>query len=232
VWLQEHFYDPAHAHWWDLIAAWIYFSHFVASFTVAVVLWLRRRALWAAFMRRWFALTAAGLTTYFLYPAAPPWWASEQGYIAEHVERMSSRGWEVIGLNTAGKLLNVGQAMSNPVAAMPSLHSAFALLVVAFFFNRVRKRWLPLLIAYPIAMATTLAYTGEHYIVDALVGWAYVGLVFLFVGLGELWWQDRRERQVFAAAEAVAARRIDTMPAAEAVSVPAGSAAHPDDQRR
>jgi membrane-associated phospholipid phosphatase len=122
--------------------------------------------------------------------------------------------------------------MSNPVAAMPSLHSAFALLVVAFFFNRVRKRWLPLLIAYPIAMATTLAYTGEHYIVDALVGWAYVGLVFLFVGLGELWWQDRRERQVFAAAEAVAARRIDTMPAAEAVSVPAGSAAHPDDQRR
>jgi hypothetical protein len=205
LWLQEHFYDADQVHWWDLLASWIYFSHFLASFTVAVVLWIRRRQLWAAFMRRWFALTAAGLATYFLYPAAPPWWASKFGYIPEHVERMSGRGWEAMGLATAGKLLNVGQALSNPVAAMPSLHSGFALCVVAFFFTRVRKRWLPLLIAYPVAMSVVLAYTGEHYMIDAFVGWTYVGVVYLLVNLGERWWRERRERAVATAAEAAVA---------------------------
>jgi hypothetical protein len=205
LWLQEHFYDPNHVHWWDVVASWIYFSHFVASFAVAVVLWVRRRALWAAFMRRWFGLTAAGLATYFLYPAAPPWWASKYGYLTEHVERMSGRGWDAIGLGTAGKLLNVGQAMSNPVAAMPSLHSGFALCVVAFFFTRVRKRWLPLLIAYPVAMSVVLAYTGEHYMVDAFVGWTYVGVVYLLVNLAERWWRARRAAAVTAEAEATIA---------------------------
>jgi hypothetical protein len=211
LWLQEQFYDPDQVHWWDLIASWIYFSHFVASFAVAVVLWLRRRALWAAFMRRWFALTAAGLATYFLYPAAPPWWAAKEGYLTEPVVRMSSRGWEAIGLDTAGKLLNVGQQLSNPVAAMPSLHSGFALCVVAFFFTRVRRRWLPLLIAYPVSMAVVLAYTGEHYIVDALVGWAYVGLVYLGVDQGEKWWRRRREQAVTAAAEAQLAQARESV---------------------
>jgi len=190
LWLQEHLYDPDRIHWWDVLASWVYFSHFVASLTTAVVLWLHSRALWAAFMRRWFALTALGLATYFAYPAAPPWWAAREGYL-EPVLRVSSRGWEAIGLQSAGKLLNYGQALSNPVAAMPSLHSAFALLVVAFFFSRVGRRWVLLLLAYPAAMTFTLVYTGEHYVVDVLLGWAYVGLSFALVGAGERWWRRR-----------------------------------------
>jgi len=235
IWLQERFYDPDTVRWWDVVSSWIYFSHFVASFAVAVVLWLRRRELWAAFMRRWFALTAVGLATYFLYPAAPPWWASEHGYLAEHVVRMSSRGWQAIGLDTAGKLLNVGQQLSNPVAAMPSLHSGFALCVVAFFFTRVRRRWLPLLIAYPLSMAIVLAYTGEHYIVDALVGWAYVGLVYFGVNRAEKWWLSRRERAVTAEAEAqvtaaearVAAAAVEPEPAEPPLAARAGSSTAP-----
>jgi hypothetical protein len=218
LWLQERFYDPYAVHWYDALASWIYFSHFVASLAIAVVLWLRRRELWAAFMRRWFALIAAGLATYFLYPAAPPWWASQYGYISEEVVRMSNRGWQAIGLNTAGKLLDAGQAMSNPVAAMPSLHSGFAMFVVAFFFLRVRRRWIPLLAAYPLAMAVTLAYTGEHYIVDAFVGWAYVGLVFLGVGWGEKAWQARKERLAAAQAGDVVAEAEAVVVAAEAES--------------
>jgi len=221
LWLQEHFYDPNQAHWWDVAASFIYFSHFVASFSVAVVLWLRNRALWAAFMRRWFALIAAGLTTYFLYPAAPPWWASQYGYLPEHVERMSSRGWSAIGLDSAGKLLNVGQQMANPVAAMPSLHSGFALCVVAFFFTRVSRKWLPLLIAYPVSMSIVLAYTGEHYIVDAFVGWAYVGLIYLAVNRAEHWWRRRREQQVTAAAEA-AIQQPQALDAPDPSAEPAG----------
>jgi hypothetical protein len=190
VWLQERLYDPDHIHWWDVAASWVYFSHFVVALGVAAVLWMRERPRWAAFMRRWFVLSVAGLITYFLYPAAPPWWAARYGLLPD-VERISTRGWRAIGLHGAGNVLNAGQLAANPVAAMPSLHTAFALLVVVFFVDRVRKRWWPLLLAYPAAMTFTLVYTGEHYMIDVLVGWVYVGLAFGVSALGERWWRSR-----------------------------------------
>jgi membrane protein DedA with SNARE-associated domain len=55
----------------------------------------------------------------------------------------------------------------------------------------VRRRWWPLLLAYPLAMTFTLVYTAEHWVIDVLVGWAYVGVVFVVVGLGERWWRSR-----------------------------------------
>jgi len=104
VWLQHHLYDPNHVHWWDLAVSTVYFSHFVTAPTIGVVLWLRNRRASAAFMRRWVALFAAGLATYFLYPAAPPWWASVHGLI-EPIARISTRGWATIGLHGAGNML-------------------------------------------------------------------------------------------------------------------------------
>ena len=191
VWLQQRLYDPDRIHWWDVLVSWVYFSHFVVAITAAAVLWVRSRPRWAGFMRRFFFLSGAGLITYFLYPAAPPWWAAEHGLVTEAV-RISTRGWHAIGLSGAGNLLNLGQLASNPVAAMPSLHTAFALFVVVFFVRSVRRRWWPLLLAYPLAMTFTLVYAGEHWVIDVLVGWAYVGLTFLVVGLAERWWAARR----------------------------------------
>ncbi len=210
VWLQHHLYDPGAIHWWDVAASWVYFSHFVAALAVAVVLWLRDRARWAAFMRRWFCLSALGLVTYFLYPAAPPWWAAQYGLI-EPVARISTRGWRAIGLHGAGNLLNAGQVAANPVAAMPSLHSAFALMVVAFFVHRAHRRWWPLLLSYPLAMTFTLVYCGEHYVVDVFVGWAYVGLTFAVVGLAERA-RARRRAAREAAARAAASSYASVTP--------------------
>jgi hypothetical protein len=192
VWLQQHLYVRGEVRWWDVGVSFVYFSHFVVSLTIAVVLWLRNRAVWLGFMRRWFFLTFAGLVTYFLYPAAPPWYAAKYGHLSETIYRTSTDGWHEIGLRSAGKLVTAGQAMSNPVAAMPSLHSAFAMLVVAFFFARVGRRWVPVLLLYPLAMTFTLVYGGEHYVVDVLVGWAYVLVSFVVVGAAERRWSARR----------------------------------------
>ncbi|MET3429336.1 hypothetical protein BJ973_008548 [Actinoplanes tereljensis] len=193
IWLQQHLYDPSHVPWWEVVTTMVYISHFLTVPTVAVVLWVRSRGLSYRFMRRWIALSMAGLVTYFLYPAAPPWWAAENGYLAEPVARFSSRGFDVLGLHSAGNTLNALQVeQSNPVAAMPSLHTAYAMMAVAFFLPMVRKRWWPLLLAYPLAMTFTLVYTGEHYVVDVLLGWFYVGAIFLTVGWAERRWAARK----------------------------------------
>lgn len=193
IWLQQHLYEPGHVQWWEVVVTLIYVSHFLTVPTVAVVLWVRNRGLSYRFMRRWIALSLAGLVTYFLYPAAPPWWAWENGALSEPVQRISSNGFAALGLHSAGNTLNALQAdQSNPVAAMPSLHTAYAMMAVAFFLPMVRKRWWPVLLAYPLAMTFTLVYTGEHYVTDVLVGWIYVALTFVLVGLGERWWSRRR----------------------------------------
>ena len=193
VWLQQHLYHPGHVQWWEVVVTLIYTSHFLTVPTVAVILWLRNRRLSYRFMRRWVALSVAGLVTYFLYPAAPPWLAWQRGYLTEPVARISTDGWSALGLHSAGNTLNALQAdQSNLVAAMPSLHTAYAMMAAAFFLPMVRRRWWPVLLAYPLAMTFTLVYTGEHYVADVLVGWLYVGLTFLFVGLGERWWERRR----------------------------------------
>ena len=192
TWLQQHLYQPGVVQWWEVVVTLVYVSHFLTVPTVAVILWVRSRPQWARFIRRWFTLCVFGLITYFLYPAAPPWWAYKYGFLSEQVTRISTKGWDAIGLHGAGNTLNALQVdAANPVAAMPSLHTAWAMMAVAFFLPVVRRRWWPLLLAYPLAMTFTLVYTGEHYVIDVLVGWAYVAAVFLVVGLGERWWSNR-----------------------------------------
>ncbi len=203
LWLQQHLYNPAHIQWYDALVSLVYFSHFVGTLTVAVILWLRSRTMWASWVRRWFTLTALGLATYFLYPAAPPWYAYPDRplwlfgvSLPDQVHRISTRGWEVIGLHGAGNLLNAAQVnASNPIAAMPSLHAAYSLLIVVFFLPKVRRRWWPLLLTYPLAMAFTLVYSGEHYMIDILMGWTYVAFTMVAVWLGERGWAAYRRRR-------------------------------------
>jgi membrane-associated phospholipid phosphatase len=192
VWLQQHLYDPDKVHWWEGLVALTYFSHFVASLAAGIALWLVARKRWAQYMRRWFVLGLAGLATYFLYPAAPPWWASLHGALADPVARLSLRGGQELGLHGAFSIVRMGQAAANPVAAMPSLHSAYAMMVTLFFATMVRKRYWPLLALYPLAMTFSLVYSGEHYVIDVLVGWTYVVVSFLLVWLGERAWASRQ----------------------------------------
>jgi membrane-associated phospholipid phosphatase len=191
VWLQDHLYNPYAVSWWDVAFTLTYVSYFIVPFALAGWLWARDRFAFHRFTRRLVTLALAGLTTYILFPAAPPWMAGEMGLIDE-VHRSTSRGFEVISIGTAS-LFSKGQASSNAVAAVPSLHCAFVTLVALFLWSRVRRRWLrPLLLLYPLAMGLTLMATGEHYFFDVLLGWIYAGVVMA----AWTWWERRQEAKL------------------------------------
>lgn len=185
-WLQSHLYDPGALTWWNVAFTLVYTSYFIVPFALAGWLWGRDRLAFLAFAKRLVTLALAGLATYVLFPAAPPWMAAEDGLL-DHVQRTTANGWKVIGGGTAG-LFDEGQAAVNLVAAVPSLHSAFTALVAMFLWKRMRRRWRLLLLAYPLAMALTLMATGEHYFFDVLLGWLYAAAVM--AGWG--WWERRR----------------------------------------
>ena len=187
IWMQDRYYEPGVVHWYDVANSLVYFSHFFAVFAIAAVLYARNRELWLRWVRRILALSFAALVTYVLLPAAPPWFAAEAG-LTEPVARISNLGWTALGLEGAGSLIERGQADVNLVAAVPSLHTGFSVLICAFFITRVPNWAKPLLVAYPTAMVVTLVYSGEHYVVDALLGVVYVLLVMWGVGA----WERRR----------------------------------------
>ena len=78
------------------------------------------------------------------------------------------------------------------MAAVPSLHTAFALLIAITLWPVAPRRLRPLVALYPLAMGFTLVYTGEHYVFDVLLGWIYTAAAVL-AGRALLgWWSARR----------------------------------------
>jgi membrane-associated phospholipid phosphatase len=100
---------------------------------------------------------------FLLFPAEPP--RALDGF----VDTMA----EVSGLDLEHRLL---VRLYNPVAAMPSLHVAFAVLTGAAIAERAESRAVKrAAYAYPPLVSFIVIATGNHYVLDALAG-AALGL--------------------------------------------------------
>ncbi len=187
----QHWLWHGHVVWFDVIFWAVYLTHFFATPLVAAVLWKLDRPRFRMFAVLVAVLSFAGLVTYALYPAAPPWMASRDHLIAP-VTRIIPLVWSSVGLHSAGSFVEHGYQYANDVAAVPSLHAAFSLLIAITLWPR-RRKWLrPLVAAYPLLMAFSLIYGAEHYFSDVLLGWVYC-LVAVFAGRALIrWFSERR----------------------------------------
>ncbi|WP_052590246.1 phosphatase PAP2 family protein [Luteipulveratus mongoliensis] len=192
-WVQEHFASGSTIPWYAAVVTLVYCSHFVVTPLVAVGLWIRARDRFRTWVKLVLVLAVAGMATYFIFPMSPPWLASQQAYIdGPPVERITGQGWSVLGLHVASQVLDDSQNRSNPVAAMPSLHMAYAVLAAVFFMYLTKRRWLrAVLLVYPALMAFSLVYAGEHYVLDELAGAAYALVV---IGVWRWWLKRSRAR--------------------------------------
>jgi hypothetical protein len=200
VWMQRHFYERDHVRWYDVAASMIYYTHFVLPVAVIVLLWIARRREWLRLIRRFATVLLVSCIGFILLPTAPPWMAAGgDDQIVLHalppLARPTGRGWTHLGLHgfVHAWEYTKDRDWANRMAAMPSLHAAYALIVVVFFFPWIRRWWVKgLMLSYPIAMTASLVYFAEHYVVDALAGWALVGLAFLAWGRIERALRERR----------------------------------------
>jgi PAP2 superfamily len=174
VWLQEHLWHGAsQLRWYDYAAWGVYMSYFVGTYLVAGALWFVARSRFRRYVGAVTLLAGMGFATFALFPAAPPWLASREGELAWTTRSIGHVSGEIPFLSVSFEgLFERGAEYSNQVAAVPSLHAAYTLLIALALWPLLRRAR-PLLVAYVVAMAFALVYTAEHYVSDVLLGWAY-----------------------------------------------------------
>lgn len=124
-------------------------------------LWLYRTApdSYPRFRNAFLVATALALAVQWRYPVAPP---------------------RLVGLHdTVFSLLHVPVSqVTDPLAAMPSLHAGWAVGIGAGVWRRSRA----LAVAYPALVVLATLVTGNHFVLDAAAGAALIALGFWVSG--------------------------------------------------
>jgi hypothetical protein len=168
VWLQERLFrgdiGPL-----EMLSSLVYVTYFLAPHVAALLIWRYRPGLFKRFVVAVLGVVYVGLLVSLVLPTTPPWLAAGEGALpaVARVVRLTlldlngsaDTAYEVVG--------------PNAVAAMPSLHMALTVLILAATWGHGRLRVAAGL--YSVAMGFALVYGAEHYVTDLLAG-AVVGL--------------------------------------------------------
>ncbi len=169
------FIEPAIQRWTlhDAPAAFLWLAnntYFTCQFAISFgfMLWTYAMANHAFYFVRNTILLIdfIGLGGYFTVPTAPP--------------RMFPGFVDTLHTQPISMQSSLVQALGNPYAAMPSLHSAYAIVlgvtgVVVFRHPAVRALWT----IYPAIVVYAIVATGNHFVLDALGGLAVAGIALV-----------------------------------------------------
>jgi hypothetical protein len=144
-------------------ASWLYVNA-QTSITLSALLYLYLRQNRSFYFVRNMFMIAMGiaLVGYTVFPTAPPRFMPEWGFIDSVSDLTGVHVSHASGTMTA---------LFNPYAAVPSMHVAFALMIgwpLAKLAQHsvVRVLW----VLYPFLMTFVIVVTGNHFILDALLG--------------------------------------------------------------
>ena len=172
-------------------------AHFIVTLGLLGLLWWRRADLYRPLRNTLLLVNVLAFVVFWRFPVAPP--------------RMLAGFTDVVAASGAFGSWHTGALAShaNQLAAMPSLHMAWALwctLVVWRMTTRAPLRALAL--AYPCLTAFAVLATGNHYVLDVLAGALTLVFAVLLLrlqavigrprigALGKRVWRSRQARGV------------------------------------
>jgi hypothetical protein len=146
-------------------------AHFVVTIGILVWLWWRRADLYRPLRNSLLLVNVLGFVVFWLFPVAPP--------------RMLDGFTDVVSSTHAFGSWHTGALASqaNQLAAMPSLHMAWAGWCALALWRASRR---PLVravaVAYPCMTAFAVLATGNHFVLDIAGGLAALAISVLLVG--------------------------------------------------
>jgi hypothetical protein len=169
---------------------WYATMHYLVTAVVLVWLWTRGPAVYRPARTALIIGTLLALAAYLVLPTAPP--RLFGGYV-DVLSLTSHDGWWGADASAPKGL----GGLTNELAAFPSLHAGWALWVTIVLRQHSRSRVLwGLGAAYAITTVVVIVGTGNHWVLDAVVGWVVVGLGFLAQRWAQRWAQSRAQRSL------------------------------------
>jgi len=151
-------------------------AHFVVTLGILGWLWWRRADVYRPLRSTLVATNLIAFVVFWRYPVAPP------RMLPGFTDVVASTG--AIGSWHTGALAS----QANQVAAMPSLHIAWAVWCTAALWIASRRVWVrALALAHPFMTSLAVLATGNHFVLDILAGL----LVAALAGLAVVAWERR-----------------------------------------
>lgn len=150
---------------------WLYILTFLpVTITSAIVIYLVDRDRYYYYRNVVLLTFVFALLVFIVFPLAPPRMLAE--YFVDTIDRFGPSAYSS----------REAASYYNSFAAMPSLHFTWTVVFGAIFF-RYCNRWLKSLgVLYPVMTLLAITITGNHYILDVLVG-----LMVALASFGTMW---------------------------------------------
>lgn len=151
--------------WYDPIFFFFYTSFYWLWLLTGFIFWKFKREYFFKYFYGLLSFSLFSNIIYFIFPTAPPWYASEQGFIPPMQRVM----WSINVLNRGG--VSVANLLDdNQFAALPSLHTGwswYAALFLVKYFGWEKAGWT---FIFPIMIMFAIVYGAEHYVIDIIAG--------------------------------------------------------------
>ncbi|RZA00758.1 MAG: inositol phosphorylceramide synthase [Sphingobacteriaceae bacterium] len=164
----------------DIIGGLFYLCWIPVPLGFATYLFFKNRKEFLGFAITFFVVNLVGFVGYYTFPAAPPWYVHEHGFIFDPATKA-----DIGGLVKFDQFFNVHifkdiySKGSNVFAAMPSLHSAYPIIVVYYGIRNKLGYANIILATVMVGIWFTAVYTSHHYMLDVIAG-----IICALIGIG------------------------------------------------
>jgi len=164
----------------NIITGLFYLCWIPVPLSFAAYLYFKNRREFLYFALTFLLVNLIGFVIYYLYPAAPPWYIQQHGFAFQPLTEGSTGGLAKFDayfhINLFKSIYSKG---SNVFAAMPSLHSAYPVIVLFYGFrNRLGLANIFFAIVV-LGIWFTAVYASHHYVLDVLAG-----IICALIGIG------------------------------------------------
>ena len=136
-------------------------AHFVVTLGVVALLWWRYPDLYRPLRNTLVLINVIGFVVFWAYPLAPPRMLPGAGFVDVVAVTHAWGSWRTSAV----------ASQANELAAMPSLHVAWAIWTTTALWQILRsRRWRVVAAAYPVMTALVVMATANHFLLDVVAG--------------------------------------------------------------
>lgn len=165
------FFAIEHTTFLDIMAGLFYLNWIPIPLAFGVYLFFTDKTLFTKFSLVFLFANLIGFVIYYIYPAAPPWYVELYGFdlhigVSGNTAGLS-RFDEIVGVPVFANIYNKN---ANVLAAIPSLHSAYPVIVLFYAVKKGMGLIKYFFGLFMVGIWFSAVYSGHHYIIDVSLG--------------------------------------------------------------